>query len=88
MRNFINFARNLIVKALVAVIRLYQITLSPDHGLLAYRHPYGYCRFRPTCSDYAIEALRQHGIFKGLWLSIKRILRCNPFHAGGFDPVK
>ena len=45
------------------------------------------CRFTPTCSSYAIEALQIHGVFKGLYLSIKRILRCNPFCSGGYDPV-
>jgi hypothetical protein len=45
------------------------------------------CRFYPTCSDYAIEAITTYGIFKGLWLSLKRILRCNPFHKCDYDPV-
>ncbi|MGN0174240.1 MAG: membrane protein insertion efficiency factor YidD [Acutalibacteraceae bacterium] len=45
------------------------------------------CRFYPTCSSYAIEALKVHGFFKGSYLSIKRVLRCNPFCDGGFDPV-
>jgi len=46
------------------------------------------CRFHPTCSDYAIEALRRHGFFRGTALVVWRILRCNPFSAGGRDPVK
>ncbi len=45
------------------------------------------CRFTPTCSSYAIEALQVHGFFKGMYLSIRRILRCNPFCEGGYDPV-
>ncbi|QDP40301.1 membrane protein insertion efficiency factor YidD [Radiobacillus deserti] len=45
------------------------------------------CRFQPTCSHYAIEALQTHGAVKGSFLSIKRILKCHPFHPGGFDPV-
>ena len=45
------------------------------------------CRFTPTCSSYAIEALQVHGVIKGLYLSVKRILRCNPFCDGGYDPV-
>lgn len=64
---------------LIAPIRLYQKI-----------HPYffrGVCRFHPTCSQYAIEAIRVHGIFKGSYFAIFRILRCNPFCKGGFDPV-
>ncbi|MCL5267293.1 MAG: membrane protein insertion efficiency factor YidD [Bacteroidetes bacterium] len=46
------------------------------------------CRFYPSCSTYSIEAFRKHGFFKGLFMSVWRILRCNPFNKGGFDPVK
>ncbi|MDE6347019.1 MAG: membrane protein insertion efficiency factor YidD [Muribaculaceae bacterium] len=45
------------------------------------------CRFTPTCSQYAIEALRKHGPVKGLWLSVRRVLRCNPWGGSGYDPV-
>ncbi|WP_428833119.1 membrane protein insertion efficiency factor YidD [Porphyromonas macacae] len=45
------------------------------------------CRFTPTCSTYAVEALKKHGPFKGLWLTIKRILRCHPWGGSGYDPV-
>ncbi|MDR2732690.1 MAG: membrane protein insertion efficiency factor YidD [Fibromonadaceae bacterium] len=47
----------------------------------------GCCRFEPTCSNYAIEAIEKHGVIKGVWLTIWRILRCQPFCKGGFDPV-
>ena len=47
----------------------------------------GCCRFVPTCSEYAYEAIEKHGVFKGLFLAVKRFLRCNPFCKGGFDPV-
>ncbi|MBK8016042.1 MAG: membrane protein insertion efficiency factor YidD [Betaproteobacteria bacterium] len=60
-------------------IRLYQVSLSPYFGQG--------CRFHPTCSCYAIEALERHGVFQGGWLALKRLLRCHPFHAGGHDPV-
>jgi putative membrane protein insertion efficiency factor len=44
------------------------------------------CRFHPTCSEYAMDIIRIHGLGRGLWLSFRRLLRCNPFHAGGYDP--
>ena len=67
-------------KAVIKVIRIYQLVLSPTLG--------GNCRFQPTCSQYAIDALNEHGIFKGVFLSVKRLAKCHPFHPGGFDPVK
>ena len=70
----------LIKKAMIFLIRTYQLTLSP-------RFSHGSCRYTPTCSQYAIEAIEIHGIFKGSLLAIRRILRCNPFFKGGWDPV-
>ncbi|MFZ9993063.1 MAG: membrane protein insertion efficiency factor YidD [Steroidobacteraceae bacterium] len=64
---------------LCALIRGYQIVISP---WLAPR-----CRYQPTCSQYAIEAIRTHGAARGSWLAAKRLGRCHPFHAGGYDPV-
>jgi hypothetical protein len=64
---------------LIVFVKLYKITLSP---LLPPS-----CRHYPTCSNYAIEALDKHGLFKGSYLSIIRILKCNPFFRGGYDPV-
>ena len=61
------------------LIRGYQLTLSP---LLGPR-----CRFYPSCSRYAMEAIDTHGALRGVWLTIKRIGRCHPFNNGGFDPV-
>ena len=69
----------MIAWALVAVIRLYQWTLRPFIG--------ANCRFEPSCSEYAIGALRSHGAAHGSWLTIRRVLRCNPWHPGGYDPV-
>lgn len=61
------------------LIRLYQLTVSP---LLGPR-----CRFYPSCSQYALEALRLHGALAGCWLALRRLLRCHPWHPGGYDPV-
>ena len=69
----------MIARAMIRLIRLYQKYVSPYTG----RH----CRYYPSCSDYAIEAIRIHGPLKGGWLAAKRILRCNPFGGYGFDPV-
>jgi putative membrane protein insertion efficiency factor len=66
-------------KIIQRLIRLYQRALSP---LLGPR-----CRYYPSCSQYALEALEQHGALRGLWLALKRIGRCHPLHPGGFDPV-
>ncbi len=71
----------------ISIIKLYQKTLSLDHGPLRHIFPYGFCRFKPTCSQYGLEAVQKHGIFKGGFLTIKRIIRCNPFNKGGHDPV-
>ncbi|MFH1412923.1 MAG: membrane protein insertion efficiency factor YidD [bacterium] len=67
---------------------MYQKTISLDHGFLKFLRPYGQCRFRPTCSEYSIQAILKYGAIKGGLLTIKRILRCNPFNKGGYDPLK
>jgi putative membrane protein insertion efficiency factor len=69
-----------------ASIRVYQQTLSPDHGLLKALFPAGVCRFDPTCSEYMHEALKQHG-WRGLLLGLRRLTRCHPLAPGGHDPV-
>ncbi|MEI7497995.1 MAG: membrane protein insertion efficiency factor YidD [Candidatus Falkowbacteria bacterium] len=69
-------------------IRFYQKTLSFDHGWLKALYPYGYCRFKPTCSEYAIESLTKHGLIKGGFRAFWRVVRCNPWNKGGWDPVK
>jgi hypothetical protein len=69
------------------LIHLYQQTLSPDHGWNKHRHPAGYCRFNPTCSQYTYQAVEKYGVIKGSWLGVKRIIRCNPRSAGGYDPI-
>ncbi len=77
----------MIVQVALFLIRLYQRTLSPDTGWFSYRHPYGYCRFYPTCSAYAYEAIERFGILRGVARGISRLFRCHPWHEGGFDPV-
>lgn len=72
---------------LMGLIWLYQHTLSFDHGPLRGLYPYGYCRFHPTCSQYAYEAIDKYGSIKGTYLAIQRIGRCNPWHESGLDPV-
>lgn len=72
----------------ISVIKFYQKTLSFDHGPLKIFHPIGYCRFKPTCSDYAILAIEKYGFWKGGLKACWRIIRCNPWNHGGYDPVK
>lgn len=70
------------------LIKIYQKTLSFDHGIFKYMFPYGYCRFKPTCSEYGYSAIEKYGIFKGGLMAFWRVLRCNPFSGGGYDPLK
>lgn len=64
--------------AVIGLVRLYQIVLSPLLG--------PQCRFHPTCSQYFIEAVQKYGVFSGSYRGVRRILRCHPFHRGGYDP--
>jgi len=66
-------------KLILLLIRFYQTFISPMLG--------SNCRFYPTCSHYTYQAIEIHGVAKGGWLGVKRVLRCNPFNPGGFDPV-
>ncbi len=66
-------------QVLMVLVRAYQLVLSPLMG--------SQCRFQPTCSHYAIEALQKHGAWRGSWLALRRIGRCHPWHPGGYDPV-
>ena len=66
-------------RALRLILRGYQLAISPLLG--------PNCRFEPRCSQYAIDAIEFHGAGKGAWLALKRVLRCHPFHAGGWDPI-
>ena len=73
---------------LLKLIRFYQNTLSLDHGPMKNRYPAGFCRFQPSCSQYTYEAIEKYGAAKGSWLGFKRVMRCNPWNKGGYDPVK
>jgi len=64
---------------MLALLRGYQYAIRPLLG--------ANCRFAPSCSDYAQEAILKHGALKGTWLAMRRILRCHPYHSGGYDPV-
>ncbi len=88
MRQIFKYLSNITVNILIKLINLYQKTISPDHGWFKALHPYGYCRFYPTCSQYSLEALKKYGIIKGVSLSIWRIMRCNPWNEGGYEPLK
>ncbi len=72
----------------VSVIKIYQKTISFDHGLLKIFYPHGFCRFTPSCSEYGVQAIQKYGVFRGGLMASWRILRCNPWSRGGYDPVK
>lgn len=73
---------------LLSLIKIYQRTLSPDHGYMRFFYPQGVCRYYPSCSQYAYEAIDKKGVALGCWLTMKRVLRCNPWSRGGIDRVK
>ncbi len=79
------FAARLPARALLALVWLYQRTLAPAYPAIF--GPTCGCRFHPTCSHFAAEAVRTHGALAGTWLALRRLLRCHPLHPGGFDPV-
>ena len=71
--------KSLLAAPFVALVKLYRFAISPLLG--------NNCRFEPSCSEYAEEALHRHGAGKGLWLAVRRLGRCHPWHPGGYDPV-
>ena len=79
MKSIINKVNNAVVRFLVALIKLYRLILSPWLGRS--------CRFEPTCSRYTQEAIERFGPIKGIWLGLRRLGRCHPWHEGGYDPV-
>ena len=79
VRRLLDVVADLPRRGLVAFIRAYQLVISPALPPA--------CRFTPTCSQYALEALRRHGAARGSWLALRRLARCHPFNPGGFDAV-
>jgi len=75
----LSFIHIILLKLVMLVIRIYQLALSP--------YLPGWCRYQPTCSQYALDALRRNGLFQGCYLTIRRILRCRPFGGSGYDPA-
>jgi len=80
MRRFLNFIMRLPRRLLIGGVRAYQLLLSPHLGRT--------CRFHPTCSEYAVEALRSYGVVRGLVLTLYRLLRCHPWGGHGYDPPR
>ena len=74
-----NAVSRMLAKPLIGLVRLYRLLISPWLG--------SNCRYQPTCSSYAIEALQTHGVLRGTWLAAKRIGRCHPWGGSGYDPV-
>lgn len=80
MQKILMWPSRLMKNLLILLIRFYQLAISPYLG--------ANCRYYPTCSAYAIQAVEKYGALKGGWLAVKRISRCHPLHKGGYDPVK
>jgi putative membrane protein insertion efficiency factor len=70
---------------LIALVRFYQIAIGPT--VRSFNGGHGHCRHQPTCSNYALQALRTHGGWRGGWLALRRVLRCHPWGTWGYDPV-
>jgi putative membrane protein insertion efficiency factor len=85
LRRVPGLAASLPARVLLGLIWLYRRTFSPVLPMVF--GPACGCRFHPTCSQYAADAVRQHGAVAGAWLALRRLLKCHPLHPGGFDPV-
>ncbi len=77
----------MVKKVFLFLIKWYQRTLSLDHGLLSFVYSERLCRYHPTCSQYTYTAIERFGVLVGGWMGFKRIISCNPWQEGGFDPV-
>lgn len=83
-KKVINFLLFLPKIPFLFIIKLYQKTISPDHGPLRFLFPQGYCKYYPSCSEYGYHSIKK-GLFKGIFKTIWRIIRCNPWSKGGVD---
>ncbi len=83
--HFLRIVMDIPKKIVLFLIRVYQKTLSPDHGPLKEKFPHGYCRFYPTCSEYGYQVVEKYGVIRGVPKMVWRIMRCNPWSKGGVD---
>jgi len=79
METISRYLQQILLNLLLLILRAYQLLISPFFG--------NCCRFYPSCSTYACDALKKHGIMRGIWLTLCRLLKCQPLHTGGYDPV-
>ncbi len=80
IKRFLKTVSGILAMACIGLVRFYQKFISPLKGPT--------CRFYPTCSQYSIQAFKKYGFLKGLWLTLRRVSKCHPFHPGGYDPLK
>ncbi|MFH1509189.1 MAG: membrane protein insertion efficiency factor YidD [bacterium] len=84
LKNFVFLPRQTVAR----LINFYQQTVSPDHSEMGkMKHPHGFCRYYPSCSEYSKQSVTKHGVLKGGFYSLLRILRCNPWSRGGVDQI-
>lgn len=81
------FSSTLMKRVFLFLIKIYQKILSPDRGPFSRYLTHMRCRFHPTCSQYTYEAIEKFGVFKGIYLGSKRVLKCHPWNDGGYDPI-
>lgn len=87
MKNTLLVIKQWPARGLIFFIETYQKTLSPDHGLFKAKYPYGFCRHYPSCSEYGKKSIAKFGAIKGLYLSLIRVIKCNPFSSPKIDQV-